>query len=216
MTPEEYIQKYGAAAQAASQKTGVPASTILAQSALESGWGISSLAQKFLNFFGIKSSKSWAGGSTYVPTTEYENGERVTTMASFRTYDSADESFLDWASLMLKPRYAGVRNASDGYAAADALQSAGYATDPNYASKLKSIITEYGLTSLDEGIPKPYPPAANASGGSAGITTASSNLLPSVSSFSGIFVFVVVILLAVMVGFLVYKLVASSANGISE
>ncbi|EJL42496.1 muramidase (flagellum-specific) [Brevibacillus sp. CF112] len=156
MGVQDFIETYSPWAQQVSRETGVPASLILAQAALESRWGQSGLTKNANNFFGIKASSSWSGEQYHVPTQEYVNGKSVTVMASFRKYASPFESFMDWAkTITSSSRYKGVVGA-DPHTGAQLLQKGGYATDPNYAKKLTSIIDQYGLTKLDgENIPKP-------------------------------------------------------------
>jgi hypothetical protein len=140
---EEFVAKYKDDALRASADTGLPASLILAQSALESGYGASSLARVYNNMFGIKDSSSWTGKIVDLPTKEEYGGKMHSVTASFRSYDSAADSFRDWGKFLQdNPRYtkAGVFSATTAYQAADALQLAGYATDSKYAAKLKGII----------------------------------------------------------------------------
>lgn len=133
-------------AEAASKVSGIPAKFMLAQAALESGWGrkqiIGSDGAVSHNLFGIKASGGWKGRVVEVPTTEYVNGVPQRQMQKFRAYDSYAESFQDYAKLMLNnPRYENVlANATDVKGFAQGLQRAGYATDPNYADKLTRII----------------------------------------------------------------------------
>ena len=133
-------------AEAASKASGIPAKFMLAQAALESGWGrkqiIGSDGTVSHNLFGIKATGGWKGRVVEVPTTEYVNGVPQRQMQKFRAYDSYAESFQDYAKLMLNnPRYENVlANATDVKGFAQGLQRAGYATDPNYADKLTRII----------------------------------------------------------------------------
>lgn len=133
-------------AEAASKASGIPAKFMLAQAALESGWGrkqiIGSDGTVSHNLFGIKAGGGWKGRVVEVPTTEYVNGVPQRQMQKFRAYDSYAESFQDYAKLMLNnPRYENVLvNATDVKGFAQGLQRAGYATDPNYADKLTRII----------------------------------------------------------------------------
>lgn len=133
-------------AEAASKASGIPAKFMLAQAALESGWGrkqiIGSDGAVSHNLFGIKASGGWKGRVVEVPTTEYVNGVPQRQMQKFRAYDSYAESFQDYAKLMLNnPRYENVlANATDVKGFAQGLQRAGYATDPNYADKLTRIV----------------------------------------------------------------------------
>ncbi len=93
------------------------------------------------NLFGIKAGKDWNGKVAEVTTTEYHNGVARKQVERFRAYGSYAESFQDYANLLSdNPRYAGVMGQADAKVFAQGLQQAGYATDPNYADKLASVI----------------------------------------------------------------------------
>ena len=143
---QDFVNGVADGAQVASQLTGIPASFITAQAALESGWGKRQILNQdgstSHNLFGIKAGGSWTGKVAKVWTTEFINGSYQKVLADFRSYDSYEESFKDYASLLTNsPRYRGViANGASPAGFAEGLQSAGYATDPNYAAKLKNII----------------------------------------------------------------------------
>jgi len=143
---QDFVNGIADGAQVASQITGIPAAFITAQAALESGWGKRQILNQdgstSHNLFGIKAGGSWTGKVAKVWTTEFINGAYQKVLADFRSYDSYEESFKDYAALLKNsPRYRGViANGSSPGGFAEGLQSAGYATDPNYAAKLKSII----------------------------------------------------------------------------
>ena len=130
MDPNTFVQTMMPYAEEASRRTGIDPLVILTQAAHETGWGRAAPGN---NFFGIK-----GAGQTFA-THEYEGGQRVNQSASFRTYASPLESFLDWANLMQKPRYAAVLQARTPVDAFKALKAAGYATDPKYVAKLTSV-----------------------------------------------------------------------------
>jgi peptidoglycan hydrolase FlgJ len=133
-------------AEAASRATGVPAHLMLGQAALESGWGKREIkaadGTPSNNLFGIKATGNWDGKVVEATTTEYINGIKQKRIEKFRAYDSYADSFKDFAKLMQNnPRYEKVMTSLhnvNGYA--QAMQKAGYATDPHYASKLASVI----------------------------------------------------------------------------
>lgn len=135
-------------AQEAERRTGVPASFILGQAALESGWGKGEIrnadGSPSFNLFGIKATGGWRGAKAEVMTTEYEGGQAVRQKAAFRSYGSYAEAFTDYARMLAdSPRYSGVvRNASTVEAFAGGMQRAGYATDPQYAAKLTRTINQ--------------------------------------------------------------------------
>ncbi len=143
--PADFIRKLAPFAQEAAQKIGVSARAILAQAALETGWGKhlpqQTNGQSSFNLFGLKASSTWNGQRSNVSTLEFEGGVAVRRQASFRAYDSVAQSFSDYANLLSSsPRYAAALGHGEDIAAfAKALQSAGYATDPTYAQKLRSI-----------------------------------------------------------------------------
>lgn len=135
-------------AEEASKTTGIPSSLMLGQAALESGWGKREIKGKdgapSFNLFGIKANANWKGKVVEAVTTEYVNGVKQKHVTKFRAYDSYADSFKDFANLMQKnPRYQSVMSnlhSADSYA--QAMQKAGYATDPNYANKLASVINK--------------------------------------------------------------------------
>jgi len=144
---EQFVSRMLPAAQRASQASGVPAQLIMAQAALESGWGKREIrtedGKTSFNVFGIKADKSWKGPVVEATTTEYVNGAAQKTTARFRAYGSYDESFADYARFMTSnPRYANVLATPDPAQAAHGLQRAGYATDPNYGGKLVRIMAK--------------------------------------------------------------------------
>lgn len=124
-------------ARAAAKALGVSPLGILAQAALETGWGRHAPGH---NLFGIKASGGWQGASLQALTSEVESGLSRLGSAAFRAYRSAAASVRDYASLLQSPRYAPVRGHGSNLAAfAQALQGSGYATDPQYASKLLEV-----------------------------------------------------------------------------
>ena len=150
---QAFVDKLEVPARAASRETGVPAELILAQAALETGWGRHEIAtadgRNSHNLFGIKAGSRWQGPTTEVATHEYLNGKRTRVNDTFRVYGSFEESFTDYARLISdNPRYAGVVTAGSADQAARSLQAGGYATDPAYADKLIAVMgTLNGATS---------------------------------------------------------------------
>jgi flagellar protein FlgJ len=141
-----FIRKMLPHAQEAERQSGVPASFILGQAALESGWGQSETknpnGSTSFNLFGIKATAGWKGATTQAMTTEYQDQQAVRQRAGFRSYGSYAEAFADYARLVgSDPRYSGVvRGAATPEAFAGGMQRAGYATDPSYAAKLARTI----------------------------------------------------------------------------
>ena len=145
----EFKARVGAYAQEVSQATGIPAQFMLGQAALESGWGKRELraadGTPSHNLFGIKAGAGWKGPVVEAVTTEYINGIAHKTIEKFRAYPSYAEAFHDYAHLLSSnPRYSEVLRQAvqrlDAEGFAQALQRAGYATDPAYGDKLGRII----------------------------------------------------------------------------
>ena len=148
-TAREFVDRVWPHAVEASRATGIPAQFMVAQAALETGWGRAEprLAdgRASHNLFGIKAGRNWNGGVAESQTTEYVDGVAQRQVERFRAYGSYAESFRDYANLLTSsPRYAGVVGTQSSTAFAQGLQRAGYATDPQYAEKLSRIIA--GLT----------------------------------------------------------------------
>ncbi len=141
-----FVRQHTTAAERAAAETGIPAPFMLAQAALETGWGkreiIGRDGTNSHNLFGIKAGSSWNGPTVDVTTTEYIGGQPRKMIQKFRAYANEAESFADYARLMKdSPRYAKVvERAADAKAFAMGLQKAGYATDPLYGQKLGQVI----------------------------------------------------------------------------
>ncbi len=149
LSPAEFGRVFGPAARESMKLTGVPASVTLAQAALETGWGKSSIGDA-KNLFGMKG--TGPAGTTLVWTTEYVNGKYIRIQDKFRKYHSWRESIDDHARLLSQgSRYKKCmanRNNPDQFARE--LQKAGYATDPQYASKLISIMKANNFYQYDK------------------------------------------------------------------
>jgi peptidoglycan hydrolase FlgJ len=144
-SPEEFVQKVWPYAERAAQALGVDPRMLVAQAALETGWGrhvpASSDGRSGHNLFGIKAGRGWSGERGSHLTREFVDGRMQVERAEFRRYDSVAQSFQDYVGLLRgSPRYApALAAAGDNRAFAQALQRAGYATDPAYADKLTAI-----------------------------------------------------------------------------
>lgn len=144
-SPEEFVEKLMPLAEKIAGELGVDPRVLLAQSALETGWG------KFMvrdadgsnskNLFNIKADSRWGGNSAQVFTLEYRDGVAQREQAQFRSYESYEDSFRDYVDFLKNsPRYKlALESAEDPYAYVQQLQEAGYATDPEYAEKIKNI-----------------------------------------------------------------------------
>jgi flagellum-specific peptidoglycan hydrolase FlgJ len=145
---QRFIDAITPYAQEVQAKYSIPASIAIAQAALETGWGTKVAGN---NFFGIKAGKSWLGATSATATHEYVDGVRTSMTDRFRAYDSLRASVENYGSLLARStRYTEVVAADNAFEAADALQEAGYATDPKYAEKLKQIIESRNLTRFDD------------------------------------------------------------------
>ena len=144
-SPQEFVEALWPHAQEAAAELGMDPKMLLAQAALESGWGRAMAkaadGRDSHNLFGIKADRSWQGRSIAMPTLEYEDGVAVKRRAAFRSYDSFADSFRDYVGfLKANPRYTkALENADNPQRFIASLQKAGYATDPNYARKVLSI-----------------------------------------------------------------------------
>lgn len=139
----QFVNKLALHARGAAEKLGVPVSHIVAQAALESGWGqhVPAAGQASSNnLFGIKSGSAWTGEVAVKETQEFIAGRWVTERAAFRAYPSLTEGLNDYAEFIQRPRYEAALNNPDGYF--EALQAGGYATDPEYAKKARDVLTQ--------------------------------------------------------------------------
>ena len=151
---QSFFNKILPAIQQVSQKNSIVTSVMLAQSILESGWGTSQLATNAYNIFGIKADSSWKGNTYTVQTKEVVNGKTITVEKQFRAYKSLLESISDYGSFFTSTawrikNYASFLQATNYETALTSLLASGYATDPAYAEKLKSLIQQYGLDQYD-------------------------------------------------------------------
>lgn len=140
-----FVRKLHADAEQAGRELGVPAHFLVAQAALETGWGRAELRHAdgapSHNLFNIKAGSSWKGDTVELPVTEYANGRAYTENARFRSYGSYAEAFRDYVSLLRdNPRYAEAVGQQQPADFAQGLARGGYATDPQYADKLVRII----------------------------------------------------------------------------
>ncbi|MBN6111836.1 flagellar assembly peptidoglycan hydrolase FlgJ [Xanthomonas bonasiae] len=143
-TPEGFVAQIWTHAQKAAKELGVDARALVAQAALETGWGRRGISRgdgaSSNNLFGIKAT-GWSGERVTTGTHEYVGGVKQSQTADFRAYASPAESFADYVRLLkTNPRYQQALNAgTDIRGFAQGLQRAGYATDPSYAAKIAAI-----------------------------------------------------------------------------
>jgi flagellar protein FlgJ len=142
---DEFVNTMLPMAKEAADRIGVDPRYLVAQAALETGWGKSVMraqdGSSSHNLFGIKAGNSWKGDSARAITSEFRNGEMVKETAEFRSYDSYKDSFHDLVTLLqTNNRYQDVvKSADNPEQFVRELQKAGYATDPAYASKISQI-----------------------------------------------------------------------------
>ncbi|MDR6578347.1 flagellar protein FlgJ [Pseudomonas extremaustralis] len=142
---DEFVATMLPMAKAAAARIGVDPKYLVAQAALETGWGKSVMraedGSSSHNLFGIKAGKSWQGGQARAITSEFRDGAMVKETAQFRSYDSYQDSFHDLVTLLQSnDRYKEVvKSADNPEQFVRELQKAGYATDPSYASKISQI-----------------------------------------------------------------------------
>ncbi|MGS7251945.1 MULTISPECIES: flagellar assembly peptidoglycan hydrolase FlgJ [Pseudomonas] len=142
---DEFVATMLPMAEQAAKRIGIDPRYLVAQAALETGWGKSVMrnsdGSSSHNLFGIKASGNWQGDSARAITSEFRDGQFVKETAAFRSYDSYQDSFHDLVSLLQNnSRYQDAVKAADKPEQfVQELQKAGYATDPNYASKISQI-----------------------------------------------------------------------------
>ncbi|MDR1552562.1 MAG: glucosaminidase domain-containing protein [Prevotellaceae bacterium] len=151
MNPQDFIRKYSLAIILSTEYTPLFPSVAIAQAALETGWGESTIDEAN-NMFGIKATgdvnEYWKGDKVLATTTEAGQG---IVQQWFRAYNSLSDSIKDHANLLLTlSRYDVVLAAKTPEEQAVALQNAGYATSANYANSLISIINKYNLKEYDK------------------------------------------------------------------
>lgn len=145
-TPESFISAMWDHAKTAAQKIGLNPAVMIAQAALETGWGKHVIAKQdgasSFNLFNIKADRAWQGEHAKKMTLEFEKGLPVQKQASFRAYESIKDSINDYVDfLQSNPRYSQALNNTDKPEKyLEELQQAGYATDPKYAEKIKNVL----------------------------------------------------------------------------
>ncbi len=152
--PRDFARDVWPHAERAGRKLGVAPEAIVAQAALETGWGRHVMPGKdgghSYNLFGIKAGSSWHGEQVAKQTLEFENGVPRRETAKFRAYADVAQTFDDYTAFLSEnPRYSGARGHGDDAAAfARALQDSGYATDPNYANKITGVLESPTMRSV--------------------------------------------------------------------
>lgn len=154
---ENFLKQIAPSAQKLQREYGVLASVSMAQAALESNFGTSQLSATYNNLFGVKTDIT-DGNGVNLPTLEFIDGEMVERSERFKVYSSWEESMRAHAELIYygtswnSEYYAAVKNGKSYQEQADGLQSAGYATDPDYATKIVEMIETWQLYNYDQPI----------------------------------------------------------------
>ncbi|PCJ35228.1 MAG: flagellar assembly peptidoglycan hydrolase FlgJ [Cellvibrionales bacterium] len=143
-SPQAFADELRPYAQRAAAKLGVSENLLIAQAALETGWGQKVMPRNdggsSFNLFGIKANASWQGDKASTATLEYRDGIARRERAEFRAYASLEQSFDDYVTFLREqPRYSDALKAVDDQGFAEALQRSGYATDPAYAEKILAV-----------------------------------------------------------------------------
>lgn len=153
-TQENFVMMLKPHAEKAAAELNINPDVLIAQIALETGWGKHVIHDKqgdnSFNLFNIKAGSQWQGDKVNVSTLEFRDGIAANEKADFRKYTDYADSFSDYVRLMKNnSRYEQVlQKGSDSAAYAEALQSAGYATDPEYAQKIKRLLNNDVIKSI--------------------------------------------------------------------
>jgi flagellar protein FlgJ len=150
---QAFVAELLPSARAAANKLGVAPDVLIAQAALETGWGTRVITDasgaSSHNYFNIKADTGWSGKSVSVSTTEYRGGKPVAVQSDFRAFDSVEQAFDSYVSLIQNSdRYRGAlaHGAGDNYI--QAIHRAGYATDPEYVNKIDAIMNGASFQSM--------------------------------------------------------------------
>ncbi|RJX71622.1 flagellar assembly peptidoglycan hydrolase FlgJ [Vibrio sinensis] len=143
-SPESFVSSMKPYAERAARALGVDSSLLIAQAALETGWGkkmVSNSRGNSNNLFNIKADKSWDGNRVATKTLEYHQGIPVQENAAFRSYSNFEASFNDYVRFLNEnPRYStALRHGGNSEQFIHGIHQAGYATDPNYADKVLKV-----------------------------------------------------------------------------
>ncbi|MCG9543290.1 flagellar assembly peptidoglycan hydrolase FlgJ [Vibrio sp. Isolate33] len=143
-SPESFVTSMKPYAEKAASALGVDSSLLLAQAALETGWG-SKMVKNSLgnsnNLFNIKADRSWKGDKVATQTLEFHGKTAVKESASFRSYSNFEDSFNDYVKFLNEnPRYeTALQHQGNSENFIKGIHQAGYATDPNYADKVLRV-----------------------------------------------------------------------------
>ncbi|MEW9797598.1 flagellar assembly peptidoglycan hydrolase FlgJ [Alteromonas sp. CYL-A6] len=153
-SPDAFVEALRPHAERVAAELGLDARAIISQAAVETGWGKYVIhdgqGKPTHNLFGIKAGNNWTGKSAAVDTLEFVDGVASKQKAAFRAYDSLSDAVEDYGRFIAEqPRYQqALNNGQDAKGYAEALQQAGYATDPGYADKIMSVYHSDRLQTL--------------------------------------------------------------------
>ncbi|MRJ43399.1 flagellar assembly peptidoglycan hydrolase FlgJ [Idiomarina loihiensis] len=145
-SPQSFIDALKPHAERIAKEAGINPDVLMAQAALETGWGKRLVPGKHggssNNLFNIKADTRWSGDKSHVSTLEFDGEVARKERAAFRSYANVEQSLQDYVDFIKEhPRYQQALQVADDPAQyAEALQSAGYATDPQYAQKIQSVL----------------------------------------------------------------------------
>ncbi len=151
MTHQEFIEKIADYVEKYAYVYGILVhSPIIAQAILESGWGESTLASKYHNYFGLKCGSKWKGGSVNLTTKEeYTAGTLTTIKDNFRTYSSMEEGVKGYFEFIQLERYHNLRGITDPQKYLETIKGDGYATSSAYVKNTMAVINKNNLTKYD-------------------------------------------------------------------
>lgn len=156
-TPEQFVETLLPEAQKVAHELGLDPLAVVAQAAVETGWGQHMIhktpSQNSHNLFGIKADARWEGDKASIETLEFRQGIAQKEKADFRAYDSFEAGLKDYVDFIKQsPRYAkALEHNGDSEQYFKGLQEAGYATDPQYAAKIKNVLKGATMRRFAEG-----------------------------------------------------------------
>ena len=151
MTNSEFIEQIATYVKKYAYLYGIEVhSPIIAQAILESGWGKSSLASKYHNYFGLKCGGAWKGKSVNMATQEeYTVGVMTDIRDNFRVFDSMEDGVKGYFDFINYSRYANLKGVKDPEEYCRRIKADGYATSSRYVDSLLRVIRENNLTRFD-------------------------------------------------------------------
>ena len=157
MTNSEFIEQIATYVKKYAYLYGIEVhSPIIAQAILESGWGKSSLASKYHNYFGLKCGGAWKGKSVNMATKEeFKIGTLTNIRDNFRVFDSMEDGVKGYFDFINYSRYANLRGVKDPEEYVRRIKADGYATSSKYVDTLLRVIRDNNLTRFDTDVEKP-------------------------------------------------------------